>query len=170
MSSKGKGGNKKRRREGGLLTPMQYKFVDNYAGNATEAAKKAGFRNPNVAAAKLMKNPNVRAAIDVKMKVRIEAEARKEGEEIGKARGLERAEHLEILAEIARNTKEAASDRIRAVMGSAELKLMRIARLADVTAEYEDKSEEEVEFFCVHGYWPKKSLDPGKSGTAGSQS
>lgn len=51
------------------LTPRQEQFVENYVlcGNATEAARRAGYgeRGAGVTATRLLKNANVLAAIDV---------------------------------------------------------------------------------------------------------
>ena len=51
------------------LTPRQEQFVENYilCGNATEAARRAGYgeRGAGVTATRLLKNANVLAAIDV---------------------------------------------------------------------------------------------------------
>ena len=51
----------------GKLTPRQQKFVDAYAGNATDAARRAGYRGTDNTLAQtgsdLLRNPEVRAAI-----------------------------------------------------------------------------------------------------------
>lgn len=45
------------------LTKMQVQFVKFHEGNNTDAARKAKFANPEVAGAKLMRFPQVRAAV-----------------------------------------------------------------------------------------------------------
>lgn len=45
------------------LTPRQKRFIDVYAGNATEAARIAGYKNANVYANQLLRNPEIVAAI-----------------------------------------------------------------------------------------------------------
>jgi hypothetical protein len=65
------------------LTEMQLKFVANWEGNNTAAARAAGFKNPEVAGAKLMRMPHIKAAIAAKQKAMIKVA----GEELGKAMG-----------------------------------------------------------------------------------
>ncbi|HEV7523017.1 MAG TPA: hypothetical protein VGP89_18085 [Candidatus Angelobacter sp.] len=48
------------------LTKKQLKFVECFAGNLTDAARKAGLPFPNVTGAKMMKLPAVKAAIEEK--------------------------------------------------------------------------------------------------------
>jgi phage terminase small subunit len=52
------------------LTPKQQAFVEAYTGNATEAARVAGYRGGDAACAvmgsQLLRNPKVRAAIDAR--------------------------------------------------------------------------------------------------------
>lgn len=45
------------------LNDRQWKFVEAYTGNATEAARKAGYRSPNADGARLMRDPEVKAEI-----------------------------------------------------------------------------------------------------------
>ncbi len=45
------------------LTPRQRLFVDNYFGNATEAARKAGYSHPKQQGSRLLSNVDVQAAI-----------------------------------------------------------------------------------------------------------
>jgi hypothetical protein len=48
------------------LTKKQLQFVSFWEGNNTDAARKAGLKHPNVAGAKMMKFPAVKAAIEQK--------------------------------------------------------------------------------------------------------
>jgi phage terminase small subunit len=45
------------------LTANQQKFVDAYSGNATEAARIAGYSHPEVAGCRLLKNAKIASAI-----------------------------------------------------------------------------------------------------------
>jgi phage terminase small subunit len=47
----------------GILSQKQQRFVDYYEGNYTEAARKAGYRNPGSRGYELMQTPKVREAI-----------------------------------------------------------------------------------------------------------
>jgi phage terminase small subunit len=47
----------------GELTPKQQKFVEAYAGNATEAARIAGYKSPEVEGHRLLRNAKIDRAI-----------------------------------------------------------------------------------------------------------
>jgi len=51
------------------LTPRQNKFIDLYAGNAREAARLAGYKNPQGSAEQLMRSPKVIAALKERNKI-----------------------------------------------------------------------------------------------------
>lgn len=72
------------------FTKFQLAFIENWAGNNTDAARKAGLKFPKVAGAKMVRIPAIKAAIDDKR--RAAAVAAKEaiataGAELGKAIG-----------------------------------------------------------------------------------
>jgi hypothetical protein len=74
------------------LTKMQVEFVKFHEGNNTDAARKAKFANPEVAGAKLMRLPQVRAAVATKQaaaeaatKAAIVAAGKERGTGIGKS-------------------------------------------------------------------------------------
>lgn len=52
------------------LNVKQQRFVDEYVktGNATKAARRAGYKNPNSNAARMMVNDGIRKAIDSRLK------------------------------------------------------------------------------------------------------
>lgn len=85
------------------LTARQKRFVDAYEGNATAAARVAGFKNPNVYADDLMKNPRVIAAIQ-------EREKERRSKIIAT-----RDERLKHLTEIMRDLTQKTTDRLRAI-------------------------------------------------------
>lgn len=85
------------------LTARQKRFVDAYEGNATAAARAAGFKNPNVYADDLMKNPRVIAAIQ-------EREKERRSKIIAT-----RDERLKHLTEIMRDLTQKTTDRLRAI-------------------------------------------------------
>lgn len=85
------------------LTARQKRFVDAYEGNATAAARAAGFKNPNVYADDLMKNPRVIAAIQ-------EREKERRSKIIAT-----RDERLRRLTEIMRDDTQKTTDRLRAI-------------------------------------------------------
>lgn len=146
----------KPKRGHGLLTPMQNRFVEFFDGNATEAARLAGYKNPNMIGPRLMQNKMVVAAIQAKMAIRLEAQAKKEGEVIAQANCLKRAEHMEILAEIARDKNAPPQARIGAVMGSAELLGMRVKQTRSLTEKFEGFTEAELEQYSKDGTVPER--------------
>ena len=91
------------------LSPRQKLFVLLYDGNATETAKRAGYKGSYNALAvtghRLLKNPNVKAAIDKK---------HSEGGQ-GKTEILSRERKRSILAEIAENSTNPSRLRIDAL-------------------------------------------------------
>lgn len=84
------------------LTPRQKRFVELFDGNATEAARAAGFKNPNVYSNDLMKKPEIVAAIRAREKER-------------NAEGIMTREQRQIFwSMIARDTSQKTTDRLRA--------------------------------------------------------
>jgi phage terminase small subunit len=65
-----------------LLTPQQLRFIAAWHGSATQAAKAAGYKYPNVAAAKLMKNPAVTAAVRLRQREIIEESVKEWADEL----------------------------------------------------------------------------------------
>lgn len=53
------------------FTPKQQKFIDFYEGNATEAARKAGYKKPRASGHENLTKPNILAAIKNREKERI---------------------------------------------------------------------------------------------------
>jgi hypothetical protein len=172
------------------LTPMERAFVDNYNGSATEAAKNAGYKHPGVTACKLMKKPRITKAI-AERRVKVEAKlvskvvrntVMKSEIVEGQLRGIARLERLadawEKAAEEAKAKKQpykvelSAHARVLAALSAAWDKLAelcghKVSLSADVTKYFEDKSLEEREFFCIHGYFPD-TLEPAEPGADGN--
>lgn len=170
-SPKRKGGPK----PGPRWTPKMRAFVEHMKSgkvNQTDACRLAypNCKTPDVRASQLMTHVLVVEALAEHAKLQKIAEeeaAKASAREVGKRRGIERGEILDLLADIARKGENEGA-RVRALMGLAELKHMRINRMADVGKEFEGRTEEELDFFAIHGYWPeeKQPLEPGKPGTA----
>lgn len=85
------------------LTPRQALFVEAYAGNATEAAKKAGYAHPQVMGCQLLSNPKVSQYIKQRSTIR-------KGQAIA-----DRSERQRILTEILRNEDETPANRMKAI-------------------------------------------------------
>lgn len=153
-----------------MLTPKQNRFVEFYDGNATEAARLAGYKNPNVASAKLMKNPNVKAAIDVKMAIRLEAQAKEEGRAIGKKAAVTKARVMDRLGDLMdllpSDTNNNISGQVRAALGLAEILGMKIG--AQNPDKFADFTDAELERYAKDGTVPERfasrfGITPGSS-------
>jgi hypothetical protein len=152
---------------------MENAFLEAFKGNATQAAADAKYRNPNKAGNVLMKRSHVRKAVEAKMKIMQEEGARAEARVKGHQQGITRVEITELLANIARHG-DSDSAKTRALLGLADIKGMRINRYADVSKEFEGRTEEELEYLAVHGHWPEereegKPLEPAGPSGHGNQ-
>jgi len=67
-----------------ILSQRQLSFVAAHVGNNTEAARAAGYKNPERSAPRLMAIPAVRQAIEEKQKAIIEASGAKMGRRLTK--------------------------------------------------------------------------------------
>lgn len=133
------------------LTEMQLKYVACWEGNNTDAARRAGFKQPHVAGAKLMRMPQVRAAIEAKQKAMVKAS----GEDLAKTAKVGRSEIIEWLGAIARSgTNEFA--RIGACGHLAEIFGMKVKQTRDVTAIFDGWSDEELEAYSCTGELPQR--------------
>jgi hypothetical protein len=128
-------------------------------------------KRPDVMAAQLMRRPLVIEAMEeyrANCKAGEKIRATVAGAVAGKAEGLKRAEHLEILAEIARDKDVHPQARISAVMGSAELNGMRVKKLPNPADKFEDFTEAELEQYAKDGTVPERfairfGIAPGSS-------
>src|SRR6266550_503350 len=64
------------------FTQKELLFVNSYGGNQTEAARKAGYKNPAVAASRLMSRHHIAEAIDKRLSLATKESARHFGREI----------------------------------------------------------------------------------------
>jgi hypothetical protein len=147
-----------------ILSQRQLSFVAAHDGNDTEAAKAAGYKNPGRSAAKLMAIPAVRKAIEEKQKAIIEASGAKIGQRLSKVAVVDRLVELADLPP--ERTKGNITGQVNALKAIAEIEQFLVRQTRDVTKEADGKTEAEMEFFCVHGYWPERE----QSGSRGSES
>jgi hypothetical protein len=156
-----------RKRHAGILNQRQLTFVVAHVGNDTEAARTAGYKNPERSAPKLMAMPAIRKAIAEKQRAII-AES---GARIG--RRLSRLDVLNRLIELANLppdcTRYNISGQVSALKAIAELEGYVIRRHEDLTKELVDRTPEEKEFFATHGHWPNE-VGSSQPGTPGSES
>lgn len=177
------------------LTDMEFKFVNAHAGNDTDAARQAGYADPNVAAHKLMKRQRVldalqkRRSLVEKECVRITARTMVTKSEImeGQLRAIARLERMADIAEKAvteaiaekkpAELQLAAQARVCSALSAAwdklaELCQHKVVLSADLSKYFEGRTLEEREFFCIHGYFPDtvEPAEPGTSGDSGTAS
>ncbi len=102
-----------------VLTQKQLQYVAAWEGDNAKAARAAGYSNPNVAAAKLMKLPAIKRAIRQKQ----EAVIQQSGEQLG--RKISKSDITDSIVEAIEMVKQA----------SKKLAAKRIMRNADVTTQ-----------------------------------
>ena len=143
------------------MTLRERKFVDVFKGNATEAAIEAGYKQSaaRVMGSRLLAKQAIRDAIELKMAC------------AAKRVSIERSEILGRLWELASMPPEATGNNIggqvRAADALADILGMKVQRTADLTKQFEGRSEDELEFFAQHGYWPVDATRPGTSRSEG---
>jgi len=140
------------------LTKKQLQFVSFWEGNNTDAARKAGLKHPNVAGAKMMKFPAVKAAIEAKQKAMVQYS----GEEVAKRAKVGRGDVIEWLANVARTSKNEFAV-VSACGHLSEIFGMKVKQIRDVTDLFEGWNDEELEAYSRTGELPQRL----KSGSKG---
>lgn len=160
----------KPKRGHGLLTPMQNRFVENFDGNATEAARLAGYKNPNMLGPRLMQNKMVAAAIQAKMAIRLEAQAKEEGKAIGKKAAVTKAAVMDRLGDLMNlapgDTNNNISGQVRAANVLAEILGMKVG--PQNPDKFEGFTDSELERYAKDGTVPERfasrfGITPGSS-------
>lgn len=133
------------------LTKLQLKFVECWAGNQTDAARQAGLKHPNVAGAKMMKFPHVKAAIEAKQAIAVKAC----GEELAKKTIVTRDDIIQGLAALGKTAVNETA-RVRAWGELADIFGMKVKQTRDVTELFDGWTEEELEAYSVRGELPQR--------------
>jgi hypothetical protein len=133
------------------LTEMQLKFVANWEGNQTDAARKAGYKQPNVTGAKLMKRPNVKAAIDAKQAAMIQSS----GETLAKDCKVGRNDVIKWLANVAEHALSEFA-RVGACGHLADIFGMKVKQTRDVTDLFEGWNDDDLEAYSRTGVIPQR--------------
>jgi len=132
-----------------FLTEKQIHFVAAWSGNGTEAARRAGYSNPQVAGAKLMRLPAVENALRKKQRAMLQESA----ERMAKDLTFTRADVLNRLWDLAQLDPRSTNNSISVQVGA----LTTLAKILDPRidpSELKGKTPEEVEFLLIHGYLP----------------
>ena len=116
------------------LTEKQRKFVEAYNGNAAKAAAAAGYAQPKVAAATIMKSKKLREALKMKAELEERALQNVTMEAAKKRRVLTRLELQEFWSLTVLDESKDMAHRLRAAEALAKSKAMFIDRV-DVTSK-----------------------------------
>jgi hypothetical protein len=129
------------------LTAMETKFVVVWAGNHLEAARKAGYKNPDVMGARLAKRLPVKRAIEAKQAAMVAASGKQLAKGITVTRNdiINRLDQLSISAE-SDSTKVAALSHLIAIFG--------LSAKQNDTDLFAGWTDEELEYYRKHGKIP----------------
>ncbi len=133
----------------------QRRFVAAFKGNATEAAIAAGYKSSSarIIGSRLLAKAGIREEIDRQMSV------------AAKKVSVERIGIINRLWQLASLSPEVTSGsitgQVRASDALAEILGMKVQRTADLTKQFEGRSEDELDFYANNGYWPSQQPQSG---------
>ena len=143
-----------------ILTAKQLKFIACWQGSSVAAAAAAGCRDPRNSAAKFMRLEPVRDAIRRKQN----AMAEEAGKILGKKIAICRADIINRLWDLAimshEETKSNITGQVRAATALAHI--FDTKRKPDAS-QLEAKTEEDLSFFAIHGYFPSEQEEHDKA-------
>jgi Terminase small subunit len=147
-------------KEARLLTEKQLHFVLAWSGNAVSAARQAGYTNPERSAQDLVKDPGVRNALQRKQ----EAMAKESGKSLQKRIQVSRIDLINRLWEVAqmspRETSGSIHGQIKASEILAGILCMHLNRSPNIPQELEGKTQDDMDHFLAHGYFPEGDIEP----------
>ena len=150
------------------LTDMQLRFVSAWTGNLIAAARAAGYSDPKGAAYKLMKEPHVVEALQQKQ----ESMLRESGEHLARTLPLCRADVIDRLWQLAQLNPERTNGNItgqvKAAQSLEQIFALNIDENDLLKRQLEGRSEEELEFYVVHGFLPHQQPKPAEAPPPGS--
>lgn len=156
------------------LTPLEWRFTQEYNGHGDgyAAALRAGAAKSNAKqwASRILKRPDVKAAIDKKLERAAEVVAVSLGTQIARADVTSRA--LKLADMPPEKTNGNINGQVNALRLIAEIERFIVRQTEDLTKQLQGKTEAEKEFFALNGYWPEKepNVDTAKSSAPGSES
>jgi phage terminase small subunit len=149
-----------------FLTSKQIRFVAAWTGNLVAAARTAGYQNPKAAAYRLMQDPNVVKALQHKQGSMLQ----ESGEHLARTLPLSRADVIDRLWQLAqlspRETNSNITGQVKAAQALEEIFALNIDENDLLKRQLEGRSQEELEFYVVHGFLPHqehklaKNADP----------
>jgi hypothetical protein len=142
-----------------LLSQRQIKVLAFWAGDLIAAARAAGYKEPEQAAYRLMKNPLFVKTLQQKQ----ESMAEQSGKILGERIAVSRTEVLNRLWDLARMTPEQTNGtiygQIKATETLAYVFDIKIVRPADVDDLLRGRTTDEVDYFVANGYFPEDALE-----------
>jgi hypothetical protein len=149
-----------------FLNPRQLQVVAAWSGDLIAAAKAAGYKQPRLAAGRLMKN---RVFVQ-NLKRKQESMAEESGKNLGRQIAVSRPEIINRLWELARmspaETNRTIYGQIKAAETLAYVFDIKLNRPADLDREVRERTSDEVDFFVEHGYFPDSSTPGQEPGAA----
>ena len=143
----------------GLLTPLMNKIVANYTGDLKKACELAGASKTYHNGA-FQRFPQLKTACYKKEAEMIKESAKLQvrSDTMGRDYILKR---LRQIADEGPDARGGFTSQVQALKLGAEIQGHIIERSADLTKEFDGKSEQDMEFFSKNGYWP--NVDAGQS-------
>ena len=139
-----------------LLNEKQQTFVAAYQGNATAAARAAGYSDPKNSAQQLMRNPIVMNHLERKQEAFSEESGRKQARELKFCRN-DILNRMWELANLPHEDKQTPSfeTQLKAMQALAEIFDTGLARTAELARLIKGRSPEEIEYLSAHGHYPE---------------
>ena len=143
-----------------FLSAKTLAFVAAWTGNLLAAARTAGYKHPKVAAYKLMKDPEVVKALQKKQ----ESMLQESGEHLAHTLPLSRADVIDRLWQLAQlspgSTNGNITGQVKAAQALEEIFALNIDQNDLLKRQLEGRSQEELEFYVVHGFLPHQESKP----------
>ena len=149
-----------------FLSAKKLAFVAAWTGNLMAAARTAGYKHPKVAAYKLMKDPEVIKALQKKQNSMLE----ESGEHLAHTLPLSRADVIDRLWQLAQlspgSTNGSITGQVKAAQALEEIFALNIDQNDLLKRQLEGRSQEELEFYVVHGFLPHQEPKPALAAPA----
>jgi len=153
-------------REPNFLSEKKLRFVAAWTGNLLAAARTTGYKNPRDAAYKLMRDPEVVKALQKKQ----DSLLQESGEHLARTLPLSRADVIDRLWQLAQlhpsTTNSNITGQVKAAQALEEIFALNIDQNDLLKRQLEGRSQEELEFYVVHGFLPHQEPKPAEAAPA----
>ena len=145
-----------------LLSEKKLRFVAAWTGNLVAAARTAGYKDPRSAAYRLMKDPEVVKALQQKQ----DSLLQESGEHLARTLPLSRADVIDRLWQLAQlhpcNTNSNITGQVKAAQALEQIFALNIDQNDLLKRQLEGRTQEELEFYVVHGFLPHQEPKPAE--------